>query len=378
MKRWPIALLAALTAITSFAEEVSPFASSQHTRQLDTEESRLWEHSGELDQAMAKAGKLNEDPALQAYLQDIANRLFPEFRESLRLYIVRSPFLNAFAVPNGSLYINEGLIARADNEAQLAAVIAHEGVHFTHRHGYRNQQEVKNASGFALVVAMLGVPLVGDVLAMTSISGYSRDLETQADQEGFARLELAGYDTREAPKVFRHLARDVKASQIKEPFFFSSHPKLEERLESFQRLSADKDGGIVNEEGYLRRTAALRLNVLREEVMMGRYRNVLVMLSPEHRAKFPPEADFYLGEAYRLRGEEGDGERAYAAYASARARAPRFAPPYRALGVHYLKKADYPQAMRYLEEYLRLAPEAGDRKYVEQYLGIARQRITPP
>jgi predicted Zn-dependent protease len=378
MKRWSAALLAALAAVPSYAEEVPPFADTLHARRLDTEEARLWEHSDELDQAMGKAGKLNQDSELKAYLQGIADRLFPEFQGSLRLSIVKSPFLNAFAVPNGSLYINEGLIARADNEAQLAAVIAHEGVHFTHRHGYRNQQEVKSASGFALVVAMLGVPLVGDILALTSISGYSRDLESQADEEGFARLKRAGYDIREAPRVFEHLAREVKASEIKEPFFFSSHPRLEERLENFRKLSAGGDGGTVNEADYLRRTAALRLDVLREELAMGRFRNVLVMLSTEHRAKFPPEADFYLGEAYRLRGKEGDAELAFAAYSSAGARAPQFPPPNRALGVLYLKRADYPRAIRYLEAYLRLAPEAEDRRYVEQYLAIARTRTLSP
>jgi tetratricopeptide (TPR) repeat protein len=149
-------------------------------------------------------------------------------------------------------------------------------------------------------------------------------------------------------------------------------------VESFRELAAGHEGGMVNAEDYLRRTAALRLDVLRDELAMGRYRNVLVMLSPEHRAKFPPEADFYLGEAYRLRGGEGDGEQAFAAYTSACTRAPRFPPPHRALGVHYLKQADYPRAIRFLEEYLRLAPGAEDRSYVKQYLGIAKKRMTTP
>ncbi|HRH82022.1 MAG TPA: M48 family metallopeptidase [Thiobacillaceae bacterium] len=378
MRRLAAAMLACCVAGSGLVradETVRPFGGGRDTQHLETEERRVWEQSVDLDEAMRKAGKLNEDAELVAYLQAVANRLFPEFQGELRLHIVRSPFLNAFAVPNGSLYVNEGLIARADNEAQLATVIAHEGAHFTHRHGYRSQQEAKSTTGFALVVAMLGVPLVGDLLALSSITGYSRDMEREADRQGFQRLERAGYDPREAPAVFEHLAREVKASEIKEPFFFSSHPRLEERIESFRELSSGRDGGIVNEAEYLRRTAALRLDVLREELAMGRHRNVLVMLAPENRGKFPPEADYYLAEAYRLRGGEGDTQRAFAAYSSVTARAAGFAPPHRALGVHYLKQGNYGQAIEHFDTYLRLAPTAGDRAYVEQYLAIARSKL---
>lgn len=374
-------LLAAALALTPpglRADEIAPFADTGEARRQDSEEARLWEQSRELDEAMRKSGRLNADTELNAYLQRIADRLFPEFNGSLRLHTVKSPLLNAFAVPNGGLYINEGMIARADNEAQLATVIAHEGAHFTHRHGYRSQQRTKNATGFALAVSLLGVPLVGDLLAMSSIFGYSRDLEREADKEGFLRLERAGYAVREAPKVFEHLASEVAASDISEPFFFSTHPRLRERVESFNELVAGREDGTVNAEEYLRRTASLRLDVLREELAMGRHKSVLAMLAPENRAKFPPEADFYLGEAYRLRAAEGDTTRAFAAYSGASARAPWFAPPQRALGVHHLKQANYPEAIHYLENYLRLAPEAKDRKYVEQYLGIAKSRNNTP
>lgn len=380
MKRLLCGLLALALAgapVVRADEAIAPFGHAGDVQRLDDEERRVWDQSRELDDLMRKSGRLNQDQILTVYLQDIANRLYPEFDGNLRLHIVRSPFLNAFAVPNGSLYVNEGLIARADNEAQLATVIAHEGAHFTHRHGYRNQQEVKSASGFALVVAMLGVPLVGDLLALSSIAGYSRDMEREADREGFVRLERAGYDVREAPRVFEHLARDVKASEIKEPFFFSSHPRLQERLESFNELVTGRDGGLVNETDYLSRTAALRLDVLREELAMGRHRNVLVMLAPENRDKFPPEADFYLAEAYRLRGGDGDAQRAFAAYSSATGRAPGFAPPWRALGVHALKQGQHAKAIEHFQHYLALAPEASDRPYVEQYLAIARSKLKP-
>lgn len=377
MKRLLPAILSGCLACTSAAwgeDDIKPFEDDSQTRRLDPEESRIWEQSAEAYDLFRKAGQLNEDPELVAYLQGIAHRLFPEFEGRLHLHVVRSTSFNAFAMPEGGLFINEGVIAHTDNEAQLATIIAHEGAHFTHRHGYRHKQEILGASGFALVVAMLGVPLVGDLVALSSIAGYSRDTEREADRGGFDRLVRAGYDPREAVRSFENMARYVEASGGKEPYFFASHPRLLERIESFQALAADKNGGTVNEADHLRRTAAVRLDVLREELARGRHRNVLLLLAPENRGKYPPEADYYLAEAYRLRGRDGDAQRAFAAYSSATARAPGFAPPHRALGVHYLKQANYRQAQACFENYLRLAPQAMDRGYVEQYLAIAQTK----
>ena len=73
---------------------------------------------------------------------------------------MKSPQLNAFALPNGRIYINQGLLARFQNEAQLATVMAHEGTHFTNRHGYQNTESLKDNSAFATFGAMLGVPIL--------------------------------------------------------------------------------------------------------------------------------------------------------------------------------------------------------------------------
>jgi tetratricopeptide (TPR) repeat protein len=99
-----------------------------------------------------------------------------------------------------------------------------------------------------------------------------------------------------------------------------------------------------------------------------------MLIDPERLAELPPQAQYYLGEAYRLRGEDGDLKRAEQAYLKAIEAAPEFAPSYRALGVLRMKANHYVDAQKYLERYVELAPNAPDLKYVESYLRIARKK----
>jgi predicted Zn-dependent protease len=357
--------------------DVKPLESAADTAQLVPAERRLWSEAADFDAAIQKSDQVYRDENATTYLQAVMDRLYPEFKGTIRVQIVRSPHLNAFALPNGSIYFHVGLLARLDNEAQLAAVLAHEGAHYIKKHGFQQRQTVKNASAFAVVTALAGIPLLGDVLALSSIYGYSQDLEREADNLGYERLLKAGYDPHEAPKTFEHLAAEVKALDVKEPFFFSSHPKLQERIESFRHLAASQlGGGYKHEAEFLAATKALRVACLESDLSMNRYKSVLLALERQERmAKYPREAAYYLGEAYRLRAEAGDEALAEQHYLKAVKQAPAFAPAYRALGIHFMKKKDHASAQNYLSRYLQLAPSAADAAYVRQYKELAQQEM---
>jgi predicted Zn-dependent protease len=365
----PLILALVCTLAAPVEADVMPWTNAASISERAPEENSLWHEADEFDQALARAGKLNPDPALTAYLQGIMDRLYPEFKGRFHVHLLNAQHINAFALPNGSVYVNAGLIARFQNEAQLATVMAHEGAHFTHRHSLQQAEMAKNASAFALVVAMLGVPLVGDLAAMSSMFGYSREHERQADEIGYQRLLAAGYDPRESVHAFEHLLAEVKADDIQEPFFFASHPKLQERIDHFSELAKNATGGEIARERYLDTTAALRLAALDADLAAYRYKQlILVLTDPERRPEYPPEAAYYLGEAYRQRGEAGDPERAEHEYRSALEAAPQFAPPYRALGLLLYKRGDKTLAAPQLQRYLELAPDAPDRGHIEHYL----------
>jgi predicted Zn-dependent protease len=301
-------------------------------------------------------------------------RLYPEFKGAIHVTLLKSPHLNAFAVPDGYIYVNVGLLARFENEAQLATVLAHEGTHFTNRHGYLSAKSVKNSAAFATFGSLLGVPLLPDLIAVSSIFGYSRELEAEADEVGYRRLLQAGYDVREAPKVFEHLMREVKAEDIREPFFFSTHPRLKERLDNMTRLSSRAVGGGdgAQRDDYSRRMQRARTDALESMLSMGRAKQALIVLENEANLReLPPHALYWRGEAYRRRGEAGDVEKAEAAYRGAIQAAPGFAPSYRALGIVLLKTGKKAEAAGHFQRYLELSPHAEDRKYVESYLRMA-------
>jgi Putative Zn-dependent protease, contains TPR repeats len=348
---------------------VVPWKSRADTKALQPAEKGLWQEADEFDRAMQRAGRVNPDPALNAYVQGVMDRLYPEFKGETHVHVLNAQEINAFALPNGSIYVNAGLLARFQNEAQLASVLAHEGAHFTHRHSLQQLDRVQNAAAFAMVGAMLRVPLAGDAVAMSSIFGYSREHETEADEVGFRRLVRAGYDPREAIKTFEQLQAEIVASGIKAPYFFADHPKLQDRIDNFTRLCKDSHGGDIGRERFVLATRGLRMQSLADDLEAFRYKQlILVLADPARRREYPPQASYYLGEAYRLRNDQGDDALAEREYKISIDGAPEFAPAYRALGSLYYGRGDKSQAIPLYRHYLELAPQAMDRGYIEAYL----------
>ena len=371
MRHWTlaVAIVCAVAANSAIAQTILPFKDASDVGKFMDEEDRIWTRAIELDTGIEKSGNIESDSELTTYLQSIAAKLYPEFQDKIKVRIYKSPHLNAFALANGSVYVNQGLLARMRNEAQLAALIGHESAHFVHRHGFANQRSAKRAGAFAAGARALLIPLFGDLLALSSIYGYSRELESEADRIGFQRMRTAGYDAREAIALFRTLEAEAKAIDSKEPFMFASHPKLQERIANFQKLvNAVPAQGELGTDTFLLKTAELRSLNLQSDIAMGRFAStILVLEDPRQRILYGKEADYYLGEAYRLRGKSGDEPLMMESYQRAFSLYPEFAPTYRAAGIAEMKKGNAEVAASHFNKYLELAPNAADRAYVEAY-----------
>ena len=367
-----IALAIALIGLAGCASTaIQPMQNQQDALRQSAEENRLWHDAAELDQQLKAADRVYHDDELQRYLEQVMQRLYPEYGSALRIDVIDSPSLNAFALPNGSIYINTGMLTRLDNEAQLATILAHEGVHFTHKHSWQQRRNIKQSTAFSTGFVMVtGIPVLGDLVSISSIYGFSKDLEREADAEGFERLAAAGYDVSQAPLTFAFLLAEVEALDIDEPYFFSTHPRLQERIESFEQLVREHGaaGGYRGQQVYHRQLTRLQLKLLRDYLQLGQYQSVLLILEREDAfQRYPPAASYYLGEAYRMRGEEKDPELSLAAYHKALQQAPEFAPTYRAMGLHYMKTDQPQQAAYFFDRYLEMRPDASDRGYIEHY-----------
>lgn len=357
---------------SSCATSVKPYTSAKNVQQTSRTDIRLWALADEFDEDVSHTSSLYSDADLQSYLQNILDRLYPDFQGRIRIQVFRSPSLNAFALPNGSLYIHTSLLARCDNESQAATILGHEAAHFVDRHALRQTEQIQNNTAFANVLTIAGVPLVGPLLAVSSTLGYSKELESKADRIAYERMLLAGYDTRESVKIFERMAAETKNMGIEEPYFFSTHPRMVERVESLNEMLKDMPpiDGEINSEVFLQRTKDVRIVSLEEDISMNRYKSVIMLLEKADISSsgYPEFCKYYLGEAYRQRGDIGDEDRAFLSYQEAMNAAPEFAPTYRALGLYYLKQKDFENARQFLEGYLQREPDAIDKNYIHNYI----------
>jgi hypothetical protein len=190
---------------------------------------------------------LLSDPAPLNYLNGLGRRLIafapnnqPEYAWQFR--IVNSAEINAFALPGGYIYVNRGVFEAADDEAQLAGVIAHESGHVVMRHGtHTASQAVLAQGGMAILTSILGqrnsptnqMLQLGLGLGVDSLLlKYSRSLEMQADEVGTYILYQAGYDPHAMVQFFQIIARKYPQRTLQ---FFSDHPSPENRIKDVDR-----------------------------------------------------------------------------------------------------------------------------------------------
>lgn len=351
---------------------VRDLSDSSDTADLNDEQNRLWFAAERLEKTIKKRHLIFEDTALEAYVQSVMDRLYPEFVGILQVKLLDSPHLNAFCLPNGHIYFNTGLLVRLDNEAQLATILAHEASHFIRQHSLRQRNSADGAVVVGITLtALTGIPFSGSLLTEGILSGYSQGYEREADSDGYRRMLAAGYDPNEAAKTFQKLLDEVEALDIDQPFMFSSHPKLQDRIATFEALAKAQrqTQGLQNAEPFLQYTEDLREITLTRYLDMNNYKVLLLILNNEQlRRRYTDHPEYFLGEAYRLRDDEGDQALAVDAFTRSIADVPDFAPPYRSMGVLLMKQGKHEDASAAFNKYLTLAPDASDRAYVLNYL----------
>ena len=151
--------------------------------------------------------------------------------------VVDSKEVNAFAVPGGWVYVNRGLIARAQTMDQLAGVLAHEIGHVTLRHTVQQMQQSDQMNGGLVALCTLtNVCDTGAGQAAISVGGsalfakFSRQDEAEADAEGVKTTIKAGIDPHGLPTMFRILLDERKTNPTAVDAFFATHPLEEDRI----------------------------------------------------------------------------------------------------------------------------------------------------
>ncbi len=345
-----------------------------------SDEAGRWMVTGEMEARLATSGRVIDDPALNEYLRDIVCRLAPEYCADIRLYIVRTPHFNASMAPNGFMQIWSGLLLRAQNESQLAYIVGHELAHYLERHSVQQWRTVRDTSSglvfFQIATGAAGVGAAGDMaalIAVASIFAYSRDHEREADRVGLELMARAGYDPREASRIWEAMIEEEDAAGgSKRSIWLATHPGTAERAQTLTSLAAERsvDGnGFRGRTEYVAAIRPFRADFLRDEVRSGSFATSAVVIDNLIEAgDNPAEAHFFKGELYRLRGKESDQAEAIKHYRLAVQSGPAPSEIHRALGLVYWRTGEVKQARASFAEYLRLVPDASDRLMIQSYL----------
>ncbi|RLB05080.1 MAG: hypothetical protein DRG50_07840, partial [Deltaproteobacteria bacterium] len=179
-----------------------------------------------------------DDPSLQRYVNQVGQKIARvSHRNNIphHYMVLDSAILNAFALPGGYIYINRGLLAYLNNEAQLAGVLGHETGHVAARHGVKKYQKAIGAQlimlGVAVATESKGLVLGTNLLLTAILQGYSRKDEYQADQLGTLYMYRAGYNPMEIARFFKILERMEKRTPNLLEQLFASHPPTPNRIE---------------------------------------------------------------------------------------------------------------------------------------------------
>lgn len=347
-----------------------------------TDEGGLWMAMNKAEEDLLRSPNLIHEAELNAYVQDVTCRVAREYCGDLRVYVVDHPYFNAMMAPNGMMQVWSGMLLRTENESQLAFVLGHETAHYVENHSLETWRTAKRSSGVgAAFGALLGSPELGSALGLTSVFGFSRDNERQADMLGLERTIAAGYDPTQAAETWRHLVEEIAQSDSEDVrrreargSLFSTHPLTVDRIASLEAQSAASQGGkFSGVDRHADMIAPHLSNWLDAEVSRRDYGQCLYLIDRlSARGRDLGVLTFYLGEVYRARGEDGDAERANEAYVAATAHADAPAEAWRQVGQIRRGEGDVDASVAAFETYLSKAPDAVDRLIIENYLANMR------
>ncbi len=224
----------------------------------------------------SQGGDFKVLPEISVYVNEVGQKLTAVSDRPLpyEFVVLNSSVPNAWALPGGKIAINRGLLTALDNEAELAAVLAHEIVHAAARHGAKSQER-GTLLQVGMVAAQVGVAMsdvsatAGNLIvqgaglgAALTTTRYGRDAELESDHYGMIYMQRAGYDPRGAVTLQEKFVKLSEASGRNQSWLeglFASHPPSPERVAKNEATLAElgNPGGNIGKERYAAHMAPL-------------------------------------------------------------------------------------------------------------------------
>jgi predicted Zn-dependent protease len=450
VKAWHISLalgtILLLPFLSNAQEQQAPPERPPFTfSKIDTD---LLEKSNQMNREFQDKGLVYNDKETTKYVSTVGQAVLPDGPEPegvhWQFFVLRDPVPNAFALPNGSIYIHTGLLALLENEAQLASVLAHEETHVLNRHGYlenrgyRKKMATANILGSLASMGSVAGGVGGGVsvlmgaampsIMLSTINGYSRELEREADIRAVHAMVDADYSAEEMSIVFKLLqqSHEVEFAQN----FYQDHPKLQDRAAYVSELAGSLHTRTahpkIESDRYLLESESAVRHDMELEIRSGRARTAAWVMEHVIKRDAKLAENFYeLGEAYRglgphtpeptpqelssqgksearkmmskmtpqeyedslLKTPEGQAawranqEKADKAYQKAIELSPAYAAPHRGLGFLFERAHQPESSAREFRQYMELAPAALDAPQIKRHVAAMEKEAasaSPP
>jgi len=199
----------------------------------------------QMAQEVERQAKIVDDPVISEYVNRIGQNLVrnSDAKVPFTIKVIDSEEINAFALPGGFFFVNTGILLNADNEAEMAGVMAHEIGHVAARHGTRQatRGQIAQIGSIVPLIAVGGMAGYGIYQAMGLVVPmgflkFSRNFESEADMLGIEYMYKAGYD----PGAFVDFFEKVQSQEKRKPgtmsTLFSSHPPTDDRIKHSQEV----------------------------------------------------------------------------------------------------------------------------------------------
>jgi predicted Zn-dependent protease len=389
---------------------------------IDADEQRLIDEASDLEGYFNAQALLYQERQVLELVRRVGHEIRPRPTDDYieyEFFVLRDPSPNAFALPNGHVYVHTGMLVRLRDEDQLAALLAHEINHVAGHHGIVDHRVTRKKMIAGMVLGGLGG--WGGVISLglqTSVYGFSRDLEQEADDRAVEVMRNSRYDPHALPELLDILAQDYEGLDPRTPTIWSTHPEVRARAQTSRTLVAALPQRERHVEEFEPAVFQLRALTI-EDYVQDDYPHTAVALAESFVARYPndPRLLQLLGDAWQGMGAHGDlapaqsnsdkrqnrrdrvrrtraqrlaellaTEDGRAAYASNLARAedtyrrvlaldPGYAAAYRGLGEVYEQQQRTPEAAQAYLTYVRSAPDAADREIVVSRLRVLAVKL---
>lgn len=352
------------------------------------DERGIWMQADEHERMLRDSPLRIRDGNLEKYVREVLCREVGADRcQGVRVYVIETPAFNASMMPNGCMQVLTGLLLRARNEAELAAVLGHEFGHFELRHGVHGFQRKRGATDAVAWVGLLGAlgnpsaQSVQDtqnsqIAIIASLFRYDRAQETDADMLGMKYAATSGYPANASSEIWKQLmaeqdataiGRGIKPKHSYSTGMFDTHPAELKRAtylaEAAGRMPA---GGDARAKEYREAIAPYLPRMLNAQIKSNDFGGSEFLLNTlAAQGGWTGELLFERAELYRARGNPRDLQMAATWYREAKTAGYTGPEIDRNLGLALLRNGQAEEGRQALNAYLAAKPDANDAKMIQ-------------